>query len=41
MGITKVIGLGSSGYFPQDEYPDRVGEETRKFVDDILKNKAP
>lgn len=40
MGVTKVIGFGLSGYFPQDEYTDRIGEETRKFVDDILTSKT-
>jgi hypothetical protein len=40
MGVTKVIGLGPSGHFPQEEYPDRIGEETRKFVDDILASKT-
>jgi haloalkane dehalogenase len=32
----KVVGLGPSGRFPQEEYPHRIGEETRKFVDNIL-----
>jgi hypothetical protein len=40
VGIMRVIGLGPSGHFPQEEYPDRIGEETRKFVDDILTNKT-
>ena len=40
MGATKVIGLGPSGHFPQEEYPDRIGEETRKFVDAILASKT-
>ncbi|CAN9396983.1 unnamed protein product [Alternaria alternata] len=40
MGVTKVIGLGPSGHFPQEEYPDRIGEETRKFVDAILTSKT-
>lgn len=40
MGVTKVIGLGPSGHFPQDEYSDCIGEETRKFVDAILTSKT-
>jgi hypothetical protein len=40
MDVTNVIGLGPSGHFPQDEYPDRIGEETRKFVDAILTSKT-
>jgi hypothetical protein len=36
----RVIGLGPSSHFPQEEYPDRIGEEIRKFVHDILTNKA-
>ena len=39
MGDPKVVGLGPSGHFPQEEYPDRIGEETRKFVDVILRSK--
>ena len=39
MSVTNVIGLGPSGNFPQ-EYPDRIGEETRKFVDAILTSKT-
>ena len=40
MGVMKVIGLKPSGHFSQDEYADRIGEETRKFVDDILTSKT-
>ncbi|KAL1793733.1 hypothetical protein ACET3X_008715 [Alternaria dauci] len=40
MGDMKVVGLGPSRHFPQEEYPDRIGEETRKFVDGILANKT-
>ena len=40
MSVTNVIGLGPSGNFPQEEYHDRIGEETRKFVDAILASKA-
>ncbi|CAG5174347.1 uncharacterized protein ALTATR162_LOCUS7767 [Alternaria atra] len=39
MGNPKVVGLGPSGHFPQEEYPHRIGEETRKFVDNILEGK--
>jgi haloalkane dehalogenase len=39
MGNPPVVRLGNSGHFPQEEYPHRIGEETRRFVDNLLVGK--
>jgi pimeloyl-ACP methyl ester carboxylesterase len=36
LGSPKVVGLGPSGHFPQEEHPHRIGEEIRVFLDNIL-----